>query len=365
MTPQNDNENFIKNTIEASIRVGLIILMVYWCYDIASPFIGPILWGIIIAIGTYPTFLWLKGKTGLSQGWTATLFSLLMLAILITPTIFLSEALLGNAKGLSEDLKDGTLSIPSPPENVASWPLIGEKLNEAWSDASENPKEVLGNYESQIRAIANWFIKAAANVGLSILLFVFSIIIAGVFLAKAQGARQAAVNVLTRLVGEKGEAFTQLSYQTVTSVVRGILGIAIMQTLLAGIGFLAMGIPGAGILAVVCLVLAIVQIDILIILIPLSIYAFSTAGTGAAIAFLIWNIGVGLMNNVLKPILLGRGVEAPMAVIFIGAIGGMIAHGIIGLFVGAVVFVLGYTLFIEWLNEEKLKSESAQQTEIS
>ncbi|TNF97867.1 MAG: AI-2E family transporter [Gammaproteobacteria bacterium] len=124
-----------------------------------------------------------------------------------------------------------------------------------------------------------------------------------------------------------------------------------------------MGIPAAGALALICLVLAIVQIDILIILIPLSIYAFSFAGTGAAIAFLIWNLGVGLMNNVLKPILLARGVEAPMAVIFIGAIGGMIAHGIIGLFVGAVVFVLGYTLFIEWLNEGKQKT--AEQAEAS
>ncbi len=346
-------DGFVDNMIEAAIRIGLIALLVYWSLNIASPFISPILWGIIIAIGTHPIYCWMRNKTGLGPGIAATLFTLLMLGLLITPTIYLSEAMFNNAQELSENLKDGSLSIPAPPKRVADWPVIGEKLNKVWSQASEDPKAVLGKYEPQLKAVANWFVKAAANVGLGILMFVFSIIIAGVFLAKAQGGREVAVTILSRLVGDKGEALTDLSHQTVQSVVRGILGIAVLQAILAGIGFLAIGIPGAGILAMVCLVLAVVQIDILIILIPLSIYAFSTAGTAAAIAFLVWNIVVGLMNNVLKPILLGRGVEAPMAVIFVGAIGGMIAYGIIGLFVGAVVFVLGYTLFVEWLNEGK------------
>ena len=131
---------------------------------------------------------------------------------------------------------------------------------------------------------------------------------------------------------------------------------------MAGLGFMVMGVPAAGLLAFICLILAIVQIDILIILIPLSIYAFSVAGTGAAIAFLIWNIAVGLINNVLKPILLAKGVNAPMAVIFIGAIGGMLHYGIIGLFVGAVIMVLGYTLFIAWLKSaEGTVEESAEE----
>ncbi len=186
---------------------------------------------------------------------------------------------------------------------------------------------------------------------MGILMFVFSIIIAGVFLATADGGRRAADAIFTRLLGDKGKDMTELAHSTVRSVVNGIFGIALLQALLAGLGFIAMGIPAAGALALVCLVLAVVQIDILIILIPLSIYAFSVAGTGAAVAFLVWNIAVGLMNNVLKPILLGRGVQAPMAVIFIGAIGGLVAHGIIGLFVGAVVFVLGYTLFENWLDD--------------
>ncbi len=179
--------------------------------------------------------------------------------------------------------------------------------------------------------------------GLEILGFIFSIIVAGIFLARAESGRKAVVAIFTGVMGHDGKALADLSQATVNSVVNGILGIAIIQTLLAGLGFMVMGVPGAGVLAFICLVLAVVQIDILVILIPLSIYAFSFASTPAAIVFLIWNIAVGLMNNILKPIMLAHGVQAPMAIIFIGAIGGLIAHGIVGLFVGAVILVLGYT----------------------
>ena len=353
MSAQPADKEYIRNTIEAAIRIGLIALLIYACFDIARPFLAAIVWGGIIAIATFPLYRMLQNKMGWGNGMTATIFTLVMLAVLITPSMYLAEALLSNAQDLSNDLKDGGLTIPEPPASVAGWPVVGERLDKAWSEAAANPKAAMGKYEDQVKAVASWVIKSAASVGGSLLMFVFSIIIAGIFLARARGAHEAMVKVMTRLAGERGAALSDLSRQTISSVVNGILGIAILQTLLAGIGFLVMGIPAAGVLALVCLILAVVQIDILIILIPLSIYAFSVASPVAAIAFLVWNIAVGLMNNVLKPILLARGVEAPMAIIFIGAIGGMLAMGIIGLFVGAVVFVLGYTLFVNWLDEDR------------
>ncbi len=333
------------------IRIGLAVLLAYWCFKIAQPFLNTIVWAGIIAIGVYPLFVKLKEGTGLSNGWSATLMTLLMLVILITPTVILSGALVDNVQEISQHIKDDDLNIPPPGEKVAEWPLIGERVSAVWQQASEDPKGALGQYGEQLKAAGKWLLKTAAQMGLSILGFVFSIIIAGLFLASAQGAKRAVTTIFTRLVGERGEAMTKLSQATVRSVVNGILGIAFIQTVLAGLGFIVMDVPAAGVLAFVCLILAIVQIDILLVLIPLSIYAFSTAGTGAAIAFLIWNIAVGLLNNILKPILLAKGVDAPMAIIFIGAIGGMLLSGIIGLFVGAVIMVLGYTLFKAWLQE--------------
>ena len=354
----NEEQASSQNTIDNAIRIGLIPLLTAWCLYIASPFIGPVLWGIIIAVGSYPLYKWMQKKLGLGNGWSATVFTALMLVILITPTVKLSNALVSETHTISQNLKEGSLVIPPPPESVADLPLIGKKLSTFWTKISEDPKGTLGEIEPQLKKFGKWLIKAAGGAAVDILMLIFSIIIAGLFLASAEGGRHAAEMIFSRFLGGRGKEMTDLSRDTVTSVVNGILGIAIIQTLLAGIGFMVMDIPGAGVLALICLVLAIVQIDILIILIPLSLYMFNVTDTGPAIAFLLWNILVGLMNNVLKPILLARGVEAPMAIIFIGAIGGLIAHGIIGLFVGGVVFVLGYTLFVFWLKEGKETSQA-------
>jgi len=341
-----------KELIETAIQIGIISLLVLWCYQIAAPFIGPIVWGGIIAIGVYPLYRWLQDKTGLSAGWTSTLITLGLLVILITPSTILSNALLKNVQTLTTQIENDALQIPPPSETVGDWPLVGEKIATLWSQASQDPKAVLGQYDDQVKKYARWFLGKIAGAGISLLMFIFSIILAGVFLVSAAGAKRAIESIFTRLAGSRGTELTELSQATVKSVVTGILGIAVIQTLLAGLGFIVMGVPAAGLLAFLCLILAIVQIDILIILIPLSIYAFSVAGTGAAVVFLVWNIAVGLLNNVLKPILLAKGVNAPMAVIFIGAIGGMLHYGIIGLFVGAVIMVLGYTLFIAWLKPD-------------
>jgi len=348
--------------IDVAIRIGLIALLAFWSLYIAAPFIVPVIWGIIIAVGSYPVHQLLQSKLGLSNVLSAILYTFLLLAILITPTVILSGALIDEVQDLSTRVEQDTFTIPLPPASVKKWPLVGEKISTFWTNASKEPKETLRRVRPELEKMGKWLITTVAGTSITILMFIFSIIIAGVFLATANKGRRAAEAIFTRLLGENGKSMTDLAQATVTSVVNGILGIAILQAILSGLGFMVMDIPGAGALALLCLVLAVVQIDILIILIPLSIYAFSTDTTIVAIAFLIWNIAVGLMNNVLKPILLGRGVQAPMAVIFIGAIGGMLAHGIIGLFIGAVVFVLGYTLFMVWLDEaETQDSESTAE----
>ena len=177
-----------------------------------------------------------------------------------------------------------------------------------------------------------------------------SIVIAGALLAKAAGCSQAAREFATRLAGERGTKAVELAEATVRSVALGILGVALIQTLLAGIGFLVVGVPGAGLWALLVLILAVVQLPTILILGPIIVYVFSTSSTVTAVVFAIWSILVGISDAFLKPLLMGRGVNVPMLVIFIGAIGGFMTSGIIGLFVGAIIFSLGYKLFILWLN---------------
>jgi len=333
---KNDSSSTTKE-IDIFVRIGVCFLLMVWCFEIIRPIVSPILWGVVIAIGVYPMYQWLIKKTNLSNALGATLFTLLMLILLIMPTLMLTGVLFEDAQSLTNNLESGTLNIPGPPDLVSKLPVIGEKLDGFWNRAAEDPKKTLGQIEPHLKAFGKWIFAAAAGAGLGMLMFVFSIIIAGVFIAKADVCNKACMIILNRLAGERADKIARLSYNVVLSVIRGIVGIAFIQAILAGLGFMAMGIPGAGILFMICLVVAVVQISIAFILIPISIYAFSFASTEIAIVFLIWNLVIGLMDNVLKPLLLGRGVDAPMLLIFLGAIGGLLLSGILGLFIGPVV----------------------------
>lgn len=340
---------FLSRVAEATVRVGVLVVLVAWCVQIVWPFLVPLVWGVIIAIAAYPSYHWLEVALGGRRKLAATIFTLLALVLLIGPTILLAETLVGGVQTLAINMRDGTVAIPAPPEGVGQWPVIGQPLQRVWQLASVDLLEqAIGHMGPQLRAIARWLLSTAAGLSLGILQFVFAIIIAGVLLAQARPSHRAAYAVATRLAGERGAELADLAHMTIRSVTRGILGVALIQSLLAGLGFLAVGLPAAGFLALICLVLALVQ-SIAIVLVPTVIYVFATADPVAAGVYLIWSLFVLLIDNVLKPILLGRGVKAPMVVIFIGAIGGFLASGIIGLFVGAVVLAVGYQLFLSWL----------------
>jgi predicted PurR-regulated permease PerM len=336
-------------TVETLIRLGIIAVLVVYCFQIVRPFIIPVLWGVIIAVAVYPGFLSLRELLGGRNRLAATLFTILTLVILIAPTVMLSDTLFSGARDITRALTEGSVDIPPPPQSVAGWPLIGKSLAEFWELASTNLEEALSEIGPHLKAAAKWLLERIAGAGISVLQFAVAIIIAGVLLAHGEGGGRTAQAIAARLAEQRGAAFLELMRATIRSVARGILGVALIQSLLAGLGFLVIGVPAAGLWALLCLLLAVVQIGILPVLIPVLIYVFSTADTLPAVLFLLWSIFVGGLDNVLKPILLGRGVNVPMAVIFVGAIGGFLLSGIIGLFVGSVVLVLGYQVFLVWL----------------
>ena len=350
-------EAFVGTAVEATIRIGFVVLLAAWCFQIVRPFVGIVAWGAILALAGRQGYERIAAAVGGRRGLAAVLFTVLALVLLAVPTALLSGTFVEGARKLAGQLSGGTLHIPPPPESVAGWPLIGEPLARFWTMASENLKDALAQVQPQLKALAAWLLAAAASLGLQVLQFVLAIVIAGVLLAHSEGAADAAEAVATRIVGRRGPELTQLADATVRSVARGIIGVALIQSALAGIGFLVAGVPGAGLWALICLVLAIVQIGPAIILLGAIVYVFSKASTLTAVLFLVWCVFVGLLDNVLKPILLGRGVNVPMVVIFLGAIGGFLAMGLIGLFVGSIVLVLGYTLFLAWLSEARPASE--------
>ena len=285
------------------------------------------------------------------------MLTLVLLFVLVGPAVFVGKVLVENVMTLAENFSKGTISIPPPREGVENWPLIGEPLQKLWSLASVNIEEALQQLAPQIKVLGKWLVGAVAGAGLGLLQFVFACIIAGLLLVHAQGGYRVAYSIAHRLVGERGGEFTKLAEATVRSVATGVLGVALIQSSLAAVGFFVVGLSAAGLLTFICLVLAVVQIGVNPITIPAVIYVFSTADTFTAVMFLIWNIFVGVIDNILKPLLLGRGVNVPMVVIFIGAIGGMLLSGIIGLFLGAVILALGYKIFMAWLDEDATATE--------
>jgi len=356
-TPASDTA-YINRALEACILIGLAVLLVAACLGILRPFIPLMAWGIIIAVAAYPAFQKLQSAVGGRGGLAATIFSFVLLAILIIPVFLLAESLVGGAQTLVAHIKDGTLTIPPPPESVATWPIIGPRLNKLWYTASTNLTAVFQRFAPQITSAIPALLSASAGLALTVLQFVLSIVVAGALLANARAASEAARALANRLFGEKGPEFHELISSTIRSVTTGILGVAIIQTFFASVGFFVFGLPGAGVWAVVFLIAAVLQVGV-IVLVPAVLYAFAIASTTKAVIFLIWCLFVGLMDNFLKPILLGRGVAVPIAVVFLGAIGGFAAIGIIGLFIGAIVLSVGYKLFLAWLEPPTTATESS------
>ena len=346
-----EDVRFVRRAVEAAIRIGVLALLVAWSFLIVRPFIAPILWGVIIAVAIFPAYRALADKLGGRRKLTAALVTLLALALLLVPAWKFFGGTVDAVQSMAEQLDAGTLSIPPPTDKVATWPLIGENVHSIWSQASANLEATVRQYESQVRAFGAWLLSFVAGLGMGVVHFVISIIIAGVFLATAGSGKDAALRVSTRFAGDRGAALTNMTEKTIRSVAPGVLGIATIQSILGGVGMAVVGVPAAGLWALLILILAIIQLPPLLILGPVAVYVFSTASTVPAVLFLIWAIIVSGSDTFLKPLLLGRGVDVPMLVVLLGAIGGMMMMGIIGLFLGAVILAIGYQLFIAWLED--------------
>jgi predicted PurR-regulated permease PerM len=241
--------------------------------------------------------------------------------------------------------------------------VIGEPIDQIWTLASTNLEAALQKFGPHLAPVGASLLSAAAGAGLAVLQFVISIVIAGVLLARSGAGVETTLAFSTRLAGERGAEFTDLAAATVRSVTQGILGVAFIQASLVGIGFAVYGVPHAGLWALLCLILAIVQLPPLLIVLPILLYEYSAGSTGIGFfVFATWSLLASASDNVLKPILLSRGLDLPMLVIFMGAIGGFMRAGFIGLFVGAIVLALGYKLTMAWLEEGSAPAEEVEGT---
>jgi predicted PurR-regulated permease PerM len=359
----NQEKSYIEMAIDIAIRVGVLALLLTWCFQILRPFITLVIWGAIIAISFYPVCRKLSALLGNRIKVAASIMIIIALLLIILPSIQIVASLVDGVTYINDKIQIGEIKVPPPPENIDAWPVIGKLLKKSWHEASVNLMATLARYSPQLKAISLRLVELAMSTTMGLLQFTLSIVIAGVLMANAKGGGNLARELFVSLAGERGRDFADISTITIRNVVKGILGVAIIQGLLAGMGFMIAGVPGAGIWAFLCLFLAIIQIGIAPVVIPVIIYMFYTANTLTAGLLMVWLILVMLSDNFLKPILLGRGAPAPMLVIFLGSIGGFISMGFIGLFVGAVILSLGFKLFQAWLKINSNDTNNAGMSE--
>jgi predicted PurR-regulated permease PerM len=344
------DQGFLANAMASFIQIGAVLFLLYWCFTIIAPFIHIVVWGLIISVALYPAHVSLTGKLGGREKLSAALLVLVGLAVILVPTWYLADSTISGLRHVATDLQDGAVSIPPPDVSVADWPLVGDLVHAAWSDAATNFEATLNRFAPQLKSIGQGVVSLAGSTVLGVLQFVLSVIIAGAFLTAAAKGYDASRNVAASLIGtERGNKLTDLSILTIRSVTKGVLGVAIIQAILSAIGLLAIGVPAAGLWAGAVLVLAIIQLPPLLVLGPIAIWVFSTMAGLPATLFLVYAIFVSASDAFLKPMLMGRGVDVPVLVILIGAIGGAMSQGIIGLFTGAVVLALGYEIITAWM----------------
>ncbi len=344
------DDRFLANAMASFIQIGALLLLAMWCLQIVSPFISIVVWGLVISIALFPAHTAITARLGGREKTAAFILTAIGLAILIVPSWLLAESTIGGLRHVATELESGTVTIQPPNASVAEWPLIGDNVHEIWSSAATNLEATLNKYSPQLQALGKTALGVAKSTVGGVFQFIFSIIIAGVLLTSAESGYRAARNIAASLMGDRaGDKMTDMSILTIRSVVKGVLGVAVIQAILSAIGLATIGVPAAGLWAGAVLVLAIIQLPPLIILGPISVWVFSVAEPVPATIFLVYSMIVSVSDAFLKPMLLGRGVETPMLVILVGAIGGAITSGIIGLFLGAVVLALGYELLCAWM----------------
>jgi predicted PurR-regulated permease PerM len=351
MEKRDEENSYIRKSINVTIKVGTLLLMIVVSVLILKPFISIVLWSIIIAISFYPLFIKLSSKMGNRKKLAASIISLILVAFILIPGIYLAGSLYEGIMDLSDNIENKTINVPPPPSDVAEWPFVGSTIYGIWENAADNLDNAIDNYEPQILAAGKWLVSFLMETGIGMLLFVISVVVAGVFLASSKDASNASKDLFRKLVGERGDEFSEISEKTIRNVVKGVFGVAVIQSILSGIVFMLAKVPYAGLWALLVLVLAIIQIGPALVVIPVIIYLFSVLSPFPATIWTILLVVVMLSDNVLKPILMGKGSSVPMMVIFIGSIGGLMAFGFLGLFFGAILLSLSYKLYTGWLTE--------------
>jgi predicted PurR-regulated permease PerM len=357
--PAQSKQPFDTASIDWIIKAGCLAILAYWSMLLVQPFLTMIVWSIILTVVLYPIFDWLVSRLHLGRALAALLITIASFVVVLGPASWLALSLVTSVRSIVDMMGSGSLSIPPPPDAIKAWPLIGDGLYDAWDLASTNMKALLIEWGPQLKPVGTTLLSIAGSTGLSALQFLAAVAISGFLFLPGPSMVSSFKLISERLVTKRGEEFVDLAGATIRNLARGVIGISLLQALLAGIGFIVAGVPAAGLFSFLVLLLGIVQVGATIVVVPLIIWSWLTMNTTEALLFTAYMAPVNFIDNLLRPFVLAHGLKTPMPVILAGVIGGLLAHGMIGVFIGPIVLAIAWELVVAWMREETEEAEAA------
>jgi predicted PurR-regulated permease PerM len=355
------HEVLSENRIDRFAGIALVTVLIMGCFAVLRPFLSAILWAVILSFSTWPVYHRIEeravaGKKGLAAG----MMVLLVAAVLIVPLVFLGTSLAEDVTALLEMarqlLSEGP---PDPPAWVAKLPLVGSRVHDRWQAMTGSGAKLTEELTQYLIPLRDWALRSAANLGEGILYLSLSVFIAFFFYRDGAALSERLEALFARVGGKQAPGLFRIAGDTIKSVVYGIIGTALAQGFLAGTGFLIAGVPGALLLGVLTCILSLIPLGPPLIWAPAAIWLFEKDETGWAVFLALWGfLVVSAVDNVLKPYFISKGSHLPFILVFLGVLGGVMAFGILGIFLGPTLLAIAYALFQEWSSrKQELKIE--------
>jgi predicted PurR-regulated permease PerM len=333
--------------------IGILIAATFW---IVRPFLLSLIWAVMIVVATWPFMLKVEAWLWRKRGLAVAAMTIIMLLLFIVPFSLAIVAIIENADMIADWVKSfQTRALPTLPDWLYGIPILGPKLSAAWESARTGSEGISARLVPYAGQLLKWFLSQAGSVGKIAVQLLLTVIIAAIFYATGETASTGVIRFARRLGGQRGEEVAVLAAKTVRGVALGVVGTALIQSLLGGIGLTVSGVPAAPILTAVMFILCIAQLGPGLVLIPAVIWLYWSGQTVWGTVLLVLTIFVGTIDNILRPVLIRKGADLPLLLIFAGVIGGLVSFGIIGLFIGPVVLSITYRLLELWVNDADTK----------
>lgn len=339
----------LRTRLEQNLGWGILALLLTGCLLVMWPFMTALLWGVVLSFSSWPVYRRLLQWLGQRQTLAALLVSLAMILVVLLPFGIIGLSLADNVTQLKAAVQRWLdAGLPAPPAWLEKVPLVGPDATETWRNLAADSTKLLQAAKRFVEPIGSWLLKAGLKLGAGLFDLALSILVTFFLLRNGPSVAANLTAGIERIAGERGKHLLGVAGNTVRGVVYGILGTGLAQSLMAGIGFFIAGVPGAALLALLTFFLSVVPVGPPMIWLPAAFWLFNQGHTGWGVFMLVWGLGVSTVDNFVKPWLISQGSDLPFLLILFGVLGGALAFGFIGVFIGPTLLAVSYRLVQEW-----------------